>query len=81
MMFYATAGGYDFAHVPNRYQSYCDMSRQLELGRAVLVAESPAAGSSIVDQVTGQSLVDNDGTNAAHNVYRYVLPVKAPAAQ
>ena len=40
MMFYETAGGYGFAHLPNRYQAYCDMSRQLELGQAVLVAES-----------------------------------------
>jgi hypothetical protein len=81
MMFYKTAGGDDFAHVSNRYQSYCDMSRQLALGRAVLVGESPTAGSSIVDQATGQSLVDNIGENTDLTVYRYVLPVERAAAQ
>ena len=40
MMFYDAAGGYGFAHLPNRYQAYCDLSRTLELGRAVLVADA-----------------------------------------
>ena len=46
MMFYDAAGGYGFAHLPNRYQAYCDLSRQLELGRAMLVAEAPAPATS-----------------------------------
>jgi len=40
MMFYEAAGGYGFAHLPNRYQAYCDLSRTLELGRAILVADA-----------------------------------------
>ena len=44
MMFYDAAGGQSFAGLPNRYQSYCDLSRLLELGRAILVAEVPAPG-------------------------------------
>jgi hypothetical protein len=80
MTFYDVAGGYGFAHVPNRYQAYVDMSRQLELGRAVLVADSAAESSSIVDQETGESLAANTG-NDVRTVYRYVLPVKRPSAQ
>ncbi len=46
MMFYETAGGFGFAHVPNRYQAYCDLSRQLDLGRAVLVADTTTPGAA-----------------------------------
>ena len=51
MMFYETAGGFGFAHVPNRYQAYCDLSRQLDLGRALLVADAaaPARNWSIAE--------------------------------
>ena len=81
MMFYEIAGGYGFAHVPNRYQGSCDMSRQLELGRAVLLAESEAAtGSSIVEVGTGQPLVEDPGHETS-TVYRYILPVNRPAAE
>ena len=47
MMFYETAGGFGFAHVPNRYQAYCDLSRQLDLGRAILVAEATGPAAAV----------------------------------
>jgi len=75
MMFYETAGGYGFAHVPNRFQAYIDMSRQLELGRAVLVGESAADGLSIVDDESGKPLVD-ESENSPSTVFRYILPVQ-----
>ena len=38
MMFYGVLGGESFLHLPNRYQVVCDMSRLLDLGRAIVVA-------------------------------------------
>ena len=74
MMFYDTAGGFAFAHVPNRYQSYCDLSRQLELGRAVLVAEVPGPQSKLLDETT-QKMLGDEEPDGAVTMYRYVLPV------
>ena len=79
MMFYETAGGYGFSHLPNRYQSYCDMSRQLELGRAVLVAESAENASPVVDDATGEPVGKPDANNS-HTVFRFILPVQRPSA-
>jgi hypothetical protein len=79
MMFYNTAGGYGFAHLPNRYQAYCDLSRQLELGRAILVGEAPAPSAQLVDNKTGRPIGDEE-LDTATVVYRFVLPVKREAA-
>ena len=38
MMFYDAVGGEGFAGLPNRYQADCDLSRLLDLDRAILVA-------------------------------------------
>jgi hypothetical protein len=75
MMFYETAGGYAFAHLPNRYQAYCDLSRQLELGRAILVADGPQPGAELVDHGTGQ-VIGGEESDKAAVVYRVLLPVK-----
>jgi hypothetical protein len=79
MMFYDTAGGYSFAHLPSRYQAYCDFSRQLELGLAVLVGEAPAPGVQLVDKKTGQAIGD-EKLNTTTVIYRFILPVKRTTA-
>lgn len=80
MMFYDVAGGYSFAHLPNRFQAFCDMSRQLELGRAVLVGEAAAAGAEMADGETGQPVGDAK-LSTGSVIYRFILPVKKAAAQ
>ena len=65
MMFYEAAGGYDFVGLPNRYQSFCDLSRLLDLNRAVLVADGTSAGSRWVDEQQATTKV----------VYRFVFTV------
>jgi hypothetical protein len=77
MMFYEAAGGLAFAHLPNRCQANCDLSRQLELGRAVLVADVADAGANLIDQTTGQAL--DGAVDGPTTVYRFILPVKKPA--
>ena len=58
MMFYEAAGGLAFAGLPNDYQDYCDLSRMLDLGRAILVANVLTGGSRLVDHRTGQPFGD-----------------------
>ena len=79
MMFYDTAGGFAFAHLPNRYQAYVDLSRQLDLGRAVLVADVQEPGAQLIEKATGHGIGD-DKLDASEVIYRFVLPVKRPAA-
>lgn len=79
MMFYETAGGFGFAHVPNRFQSFVDLSRQLELGRAVLVAEIGGPHSQLQETASNQP-VDSEAADSAMTVYRFILPVKHEAA-
>jgi len=78
MMFYEAAGGLGFAHVPNRYQAYCDMSRQLELGRAVLVADATTRSSQLIDAKTS-SEVGSEELNTSSVVFRFILPVTRSA--
>ena len=73
MMFYEAAGGFGFAQLADDYQAYCDLSRLLELGRAILIAEVPQGGSRLVDAGTGE--VFGDKRDAGAVVYRFVLPV------
>jgi hypothetical protein len=72
IMFYEAAGGQAFAQLPSRYQSYCDLSRLLQFGRAILVAEAPGPGRQLVDG-DGKRLGKSDGTSLV--MYRFVLPV------
>jgi hypothetical protein len=73
MMFYDAAGGFGFANLPNRYQWYCDLSRQLELGRAVVVAEAAGPVTQLIDNATGKAIGDNP--DASTVIYRFVIPV------
>jgi hypothetical protein len=78
MMFYDAAGGIAFAQLPSRFQAYCDLSRQLVLGRAILVADAPGPSSQLVDSSTGRPIVDD--TASSTTIYRVILPVDKTAA-
>ncbi len=73
MMFYQAAGGEGFAGLPNRYQADCDLSRLLELDRAILFANGTRGGSRWTDAATGDSLESEQDTSTV--VYRFVIPV------
>jgi hypothetical protein len=73
MMFYDAAGGFGFAHLPNRYQWYCDLSRQLELGRAIVVGEAAGPATQLIDNTTGK--VIGGGQDESTVIYRFVIPV------
>ena len=77
-MFYNALGGEGFASLPNRYQAHSDLSRLLDLGRAILVASGDGSGSQLVDRDSGESLAAGDDPSTV--VYRVVFPV-SPAAQ
>jgi hypothetical protein len=77
MMFYEAAGGAGFAGLPLRYQTDLDLSRQLALGRAVLVAE--VAG--LTSQLSLETSPDASGADSAgtsRTILRFVLPVQRP---
>lgn len=76
MMFYSAAGGLGFAHMPSQYQGYCDLSRQLDLGRAIFVGEAVTGGTTLVDDA-GQTIGD-DKAGESIVIYRFLLPVKHP---
>ena len=73
MMFYQAVGGEGFASLPNRYQASCDLSRLLELGRAILVAGGTTGGSRWIDAATDDSLENEQDQSTV--VYRFVMPV------
>jgi hypothetical protein len=74
MMFYQVAGGPGFAGLPNRFQAECDLSRLLDLDRAILVANGPSPGSRWVDSRSGQPLESEQDSTTV--VYRFVFPLK-----
>ncbi len=80
MMFYEAAGGIAFAHLPNRYQAYCDLSRQLDLGRAILVAENAEGQVQLVDSKTNAA-IGNENLNTSAVIQRYILPVEKPSTR
>ena len=75
MMFYEAAGGSGFAGLPFRYQAHIDLSRQLTLGRAVLVAEVDGPTSRLH---LGESLnpAGADSHIDSRTIFRFVLPVE-----
>jgi hypothetical protein len=78
MMFYEAAGGFGFAHLPNRCVAYCDLSRLLDLGRAILVADATTPATELIDNATGNEIDDKQTESTV--IYRFVLPVKRPSA-
>jgi hypothetical protein len=75
MMFHEAVGGPDFTQLPNRYQTYCDLSGLLKpgMGRAILVAQAEGAGSRLFDENSSEPLGNGDDFDMV--VYRFVLPV------
>jgi hypothetical protein len=73
MMFYEAAGGLGFAQLPNQYQAYCDLSRAMTLGRAVLTADVETRGSRLVDS-EGEAI---GGEQSSAVIYRFLLPVRS----
>jgi hypothetical protein len=73
IMFYEAAGGPAFAHLPSRFLADCDLSRHLELGRAILVADWGGTGSQLMDSSSGNPLGAEGDSGAV--VIRFVLPV------
>jgi hypothetical protein len=78
MMFYEVAGGFGFAHLPNRYQAYCDLSRQLDLGRAILFTDDASSQVQLVDSETNKE-IGNDSLNTSAVIRRFILPVEKPS--
>jgi len=78
MMFYDAAGGFGFAHLPHRYQLYCDLSRSLELGRAILIAESDKPVAQLIDTETEKAVGDEQDLSTV--TYRFLFPIKQRAA-
>src|SRR5262249_21141880 len=73
VMFYGALGGDAVVGLPNRYLAYCDLSRLLELNRAILVASGGKSGSQLVDADSGSPLAASDDPSFV--VYRVVFPV------
>jgi hypothetical protein len=57
----------------NRYLAICDLSRHLELGRAILVADWDGTGSQLIDLTSNNPLGAQGDAGAV--VMRFVLPV------
>jgi hypothetical protein len=78
MMFYGAAGGRNYTHLANDYQSFVDLSNLLKTGRAILVAD---AVQNANETKQGAILFRKD-TSLAHKgdshtvIYRFVFPVK-----
>ena len=78
MMFYEKAGGRNYTHLSNDYQSFVDLSNLLKTGRAILVAD---AVQNANDSKQGAILLRKDTPVARDEdrhavIYRFVFPVK-----
>ena len=72
MMFYEAAGGRNYTHLLNRYQSELDLSEQLDLGRAILVGRTSVPAATLLRD--GQPLAQPDDEHVTF--VRYVISVK-----
>jgi hypothetical protein len=73
MMFYEAIGGAAYARLPNRYQSYVDLSRLLDGDQAILLARAADAA--------GSQWITADGPLASNQdrrwvYYRFIIPLK-----
>ncbi len=78
LMFYDLAGGHDYTGLTHDYQPFVEMSRHLNLNRAILVGEldERVAQFDVADLATGQKgQYDRSAT-----LIRIVLPVHKPSA-
>lgn len=76
MMFYDAAGGWNYSRLLNRYQNYVDLSGQLDLGRAVLVARVETTQRQAARLECDGHPVPPQQQDASI-VYRFVIPVAA----
>ncbi len=74
MMFYEAAGGARYTGLPFRFERFCDLTRTLAVGRAVLVAEVQTPGSQLLG-LDADPAPSADGDSSRLVVYRFVLPV------
>jgi hypothetical protein len=77
MMFYEAIGGADYANVPNRYQSFIDLSRLLDGDQAVLLARAETSGSQW-STPDGPLASDQDRRWV---YYRFVIPLKKESSE
>jgi len=75
MMFHDAAGGKDYTGLALRYQSFMDMTEQLQLGRAILVGR---CAEPAVHLRSGEASL-TDTAEQKWTWYRIVLPVKREA--
>ena len=73
MMFYEAIDGAAYASVPNRYQSFIDLSRLLDGDQAILLARAAAPGSQWITP-DGPLASDQDRRWV---YYRFVIPLKS----
>jgi len=81
IMFYQAIGGREYASLGNDYLSAYDLSRQLRLGRALLVGRVDHALATPTKDSAGGHLLDGGKPIAAAGdprttFYRFVLPVR-----
>ncbi|WP_145056936.1 hypothetical protein [Lignipirellula cremea] len=72
MMLHDAAGGRTYTELRNRYQGFIDITRELEMGRAVFVARAENRAATL--HLTGAPLTDRYDRH--WTFYRFVLPVK-----
>ena len=81
IMFYQAIGGRAYASLGNDYLSTYDLSRQLRLGRALLVGRVDLAVATRTEDSAGSQLLDGGKPIARSGdpqttIYRFVLPVR-----
>jgi len=72
MMFHESAGGENYTGLVHRYQRFTDLSSQLQLDRAILVARGPDGATVLINGEPTASVE----SNRHWTIYRYLLPVK-----
>jgi hypothetical protein len=77
MMFYEAIDGAAYAGVPNRYQSFIDLSRLLDGDQAILLARAAAPGSQWTTP-DGPLASDQDRRWV---YYRFVIPLKKESSE
>ncbi len=79
MLFHEAAGGTRYTELSNAYQPFLDMSSLLKTGRAILVARiRPGGEPQRATEVLNYSRPIAGPDSRFADVYRFVIPVKAP---
>lgn len=78
LMFYEIAGGESFARLTSRYHARSDLSRILDLDRAILVATGTGRGSRWIDRTNNDPLGDPQAQDKSLVMYRIIIPLQDP---